>query len=244
MKFVNSLSLNNHVYSTHKDSIDTLLPYRCVDCEDDKRFMTEGQLKNHKYGFHRRRKPNRFDRTLGPFICETCGATYPTKYNLGNHRKSNVTCQRLRGEIPEKGEGESVICEICGGGFASRLSMRRHVKVVHEKKFTMRCEICGQGKNGQFRLDVHLWQKHRVGEEARWICGVEGCKYQLFGKRDREDHMKRHNGEVPSYKCDECGKGFYMYVNLRQHVREVHEGKRVKNRGKKRDDDAGVFSST
>merc|ERR1712086_1133422 len=90
--------------------------------------------------------------------------------------------------------------------------------IVHDESKKFECTICQAKFNQQRDLKNHKMQKH-TGERPH-ICKQCGKRFQSASTLSK--HSERHKGQR-THQCSYCSKSFLVHVDLRSHVRIVHE---------------------
>ena len=83
-----------------------------------------------------------------------------------------------------------------------------------------RCEHCNKTFFNTTSLRRHI--VIHTGEK-RFVCPF--CDERFLHHQTWMDHKKRHNGEMPSYQCDQCTKTFKHFKSLRWHM-NTHTGQK------------------
>ncbi|XP_076437370.1 uncharacterized protein LOC143276637 [Babylonia areolata] len=142
------------------------------------------------------------------------------------------------------------ICEICGGGFTQRVSLKKHIAVQHKTgdAKALFCDICSKACASQSVLDSHKRRhtgerpfsceqcsntyKHKADLRQHILAGHMGkrphvcdvCQKAFTEKRSLKDHKLIHQGIKP-HRCSTCGKAFTQSSSLTNHMR-THTGDR------------------
>jgi hypothetical protein len=53
--------------------------------------------------------------------------------------------------------------------------LRRHVKLVHEKKLAIHCHVCGMGMRDRRSLKMHSMRKHKDDPGTKKMIEKEKC---------------------------------------------------------------------
>ncbi|XP_061393691.1 zinc finger protein 664-like [Musca vetustissima] len=204
-RYKRSKDLRNHMTQIHREEMHK----NCGDAVQDdhirttdvssKRFMcpqcdyattTSTHLKLHIRRHHTGEKP---------YVCEICGNSFITSYDLKKHRYLHT------GEKPYK-------CTVCPKTFRVSSKLKKHQR-VHTGERPFKCTECGKGFTQEYNLSVH--KRTHTGEKP-YKCPLCPKAFRVSAKLRK--HKLVHTGERP-YKCTECGKGFTQAYNLTVHKR-------------------------
>ncbi len=118
-----------------------------------------------------------FDVTTGRFSCNLCDFKVKTLRGLeghvaGVHRFANVSRDAW------KLSHDPYICSQCGRSFLNTNTLRRHVRKIHEGKYTnrYRCKVCGKGFEAKCYLKRHM-KVHDPDREKEFVCEICGAAY-------------------------------------------------------------------
>ena len=126
-------------------------------------------------------------------------------------------------------------CETCGNKLATKQSLARHVKLVHEKIKPFECPVCLKKFGSKLHLSKHNQDSHKTkttqeshNTETTQNCSV-GSFSTKFSGRLRRHILVAHEKSKSSLdnKCEICAQIFSSKYVLANHVKVVHE--KVKN---------------
>ncbi|XP_039259642.2 zinc finger and BTB domain-containing protein 41-like [Styela clava] len=180
---------------------ENIFPYICTEKDCDEYFPSRKILYQHKRKVHRTNKLfcgvcdavyltasslNRHmvthtgDKSL--YQCELCLKEFGTTFNLKRHRKTHIA----------KTEEEKIrthVCDICGGKYISKDTLRTHTQTVHadgEKPHT--CDLCGKSFYRSFVL-----KRHMVTHTGEKPFECEQCHARFGTQSSLQRHMKKKN---------------------------------------------------
>lgn len=124
----------------------------------------------------------------------------------------------------KKKEDESPRCERCQRDFKSRLTLREHVRLVHESiEDSECCDQCGQKFRSHKYLQNHKRNVHPRGDKVH-MCDQIDCRKVFKSRLCLHQHIKYvHPPESASAVCPLCSKRFKTRINLQQHIRVSHK---------------------
>ncbi|OWF43500.1 uncharacterized protein LOC110459662 [Mizuhopecten yessoensis] len=178
------------VLHTHLSKVHNKKVYQCKKCQMN--FQSNVDRKAHSLEVH----PECFDK------CTVCGETVNMtlcKNAMERHMRS-YWCQRTA----------SSICEICGKE-VQRLSIKTHIRRVHHKTKTLRCDICD--------FSTHLgstYKLHMMTHTGEHPVKCSLCDFSCIRSYQLTSHMRTHTGDKP-YKCDKCNYASAWNVQLKDH---------------------------
>ncbi|XP_044727283.1 zinc finger protein 260-like isoform X2 [Chrysoperla carnea] len=253
LKFFHPLHLKQHQELTHNP-----LNLTCKIC--NKVLKDIYSLRDHKLT-HSNQK-------LRP--CERCDESFKNNRELESHNEEvhgiiekRVTCHICGKSVTKKylddhleihKEREKITCDKCSKTFISELTLKRHIKEIHDNERNHLCNICGHGLRTASKLRIHLLTHSNERPFACDRCEktflrVDGlkdhfarvhlkernqqcsfCSRAFFNKKDLTCHIRsRHTGEKP-YKCEFCDKAFIQRSALNYHLKthsKTKEGEQI-----------------
>ncbi|XP_060068086.1 zinc finger protein 354B-like [Ylistrum balloti] len=188
------------VLHTHLSKVHNKNVYQCKKCQMN--FQSNADRKAHSLEMH----PECFEK------CKVCGETVNMtlcKNAMERHMRS-YWCQRTA----------SSICEICGKE-VQRLSIKTHIRRVHHKTKTLRCDICD--------FSTHLgstYKLHMMTHTGEHPVKCSLCDFSCIRSYQLTSHMRTHTGDKP-YKCDQCNYASAWNVQLKDHKKAHYSDDRV-----------------
>ena len=103
-------------------------------------------------------------------------------------------------------------CDICGKGFSTPRSLRKHCYSHVEEESQFKCQSCDKMFRFESQLKSH-WHMHR--HSRNYICAAVNCSKSFKHPEDLSDHAKSHG---KPHKCAHCDYENTDIRNLRSHL--------------------------
>ncbi|XP_063706413.1 transcription factor grauzone-like [Culicoides brevitarsis] len=231
-------NLRAHVMQNHGNPDEK--PFECHDC--GKRFAILEKLRSHV----RVHMTPETKKALKKFVCHECGQLFVSnsvlKTHLRNiHTENYFTCDDCERNFKSKfdflihrrnfhdEEGPPrAKCPDCGKWYSNSKTLRVHVKMIHERKNGIRCEICDKLMASKQSLSTHVRLKHK-----KRLFHCEYCEKSFQTATRLREHTAVHTG-ISLYRCRYClEKTFNVRANMYKHLKRMHslewERDKVKN---------------
>ena len=188
--------LQRHVDKFHRGiKIKPHFRFRCTMCIRGN-FASEETLQKHILDYH----------SGVEYQCTQCLKTFARPEQRRLHE------QNRHGEKTEK-------CAECDLMFTTALTLKHHVREVHNKVKDKICSFCGQAFFHDSIFEAHV---NGHANNRPWKC--ERCDKSFLTKRHLKMHTDRHN--LP-YQCKQCTEKRGCSTELKKHTRRVHGGERL-----------------
>ena len=138
------------------------------------------------------------------FECHICKKILSSRGNLNKHLVIHDDTKKYN-------------CDHCDAKFNQARDLNTHKMQKHTGERPHVCKLCGKGFVHKHYLTEHMDYHTR---ERKHQCPTCGKRYQSTSTLAK--HVERHKGER-THKCPHCPKSFMVHVDLRSHVRIVHE---------------------
>ncbi|XP_055691981.1 zinc finger protein 226-like [Lutzomyia longipalpis] len=188
-----------------------------------------------------------------PKCCRECDISFPNAREYYVHYKEEhghlgPYRRKRKGLVISK--KEKVACEICGK-CVSRTSIASH-HLVHVKKNTCFCALCGRGFKAKKYLEIHMkihtqeknytckycemsfvhshtlkahiLKLHETHKQSKEVFQCTICDKKLKRKHYMECHMRRHRRDF-QHECPTCQKKFITNYALKEHM-VTHTGEK------------------
>jgi KRAB domain-containing zinc finger protein len=137
-------------------------------------------------------------------------------------------------------ELDSQKCKICGKMLYDKYSLRKHIKVVHEKLKPFECLHCKKGFGTKQNLTYHLYSVHKLMQSLQELLSQKTnnlmeadqeldspkckiCGKMLSDKSKLSKHIKVVHKQLKPFECLHCKKGFGTKQNLTFHLFSVYK---------------------
>ncbi|KPJ05870.1 Zinc finger protein 227 [Papilio xuthus] len=228
------------------------LKYKCDDCLTS--FNTEKLMNYHLNGKH-------VLKSAADVQCDVCKAFFITRDNMSCHRSLHLTAYKCQSKLSyHRGvcHKESPQCDCCGKVFASKLTLKYHLNVIHNgetypcpicgKQFqwkrnlarhtrnhrerdagaTHECRECGKTFSSRDCYNNHMRLSKRHVPEDAYIHSCNYCGKKFASKWCMVDHIDWDHLKVIKYQCSVCLKAFKTAKIMVAHMNNIHEGKKNK----------------
>lgn len=197
--------------------------YACTICVKD--FESWAEINSHNRSSH--------------LECPICNKKYPSYNGMLKHRRQ--THFRIETE-----DQRIHACEQCEKVFKNKHALHKHVRQVHNKERSFKCDFCGNGFFESVHLKAHL-KTHAAKSETEFICDFPKCQRTFTRSYYLKSHKKLHltadekeklemiNSTINKDKvikpktdlpiCQYCGKSFSSKVGLEIHLR-IHRNEK------------------
>ena len=199
--------------------------HTCPQC--DIVFKDTSSVKRHILVFHENKRPMKCDRCLKRF--KTHEETEEHK-KICDEKFLCLTCGKifprqcnLRQHIRNVHDKiRSVRCDQCGLGCLNNYSLKKHIQTVHQNIRPYQCEDCGHAFALPNQLKKHRDEVH--AEIKNFQCKL--CNMAFTREKSLKNHIITiHDPDSKQFKCDLCGKSFVEKIRLKNHIDVVHEKK-------------------
>ncbi|XP_018561671.1 zinc finger protein 260-like [Anoplophora glabripennis] len=161
------------------------------------------------FSLHRRRHKKKLCTSGFSFDCSNCDKTFRTRSNQKEHE--NYCMNILPFECKQHD---------CDKKFPSATKLKNHVRLKHDKKFTVICSICNIGF-----IKLSDYKSHMISHSAEKKYPCPKCDRNYKTLSNLNFHMKIHRNSLP-FSCQTCKKEFMRKEYLEAHTNN-HKG--IKN---------------
>jgi KRAB domain-containing zinc finger protein len=131
------------------------------------------------------------------FECEECHKKFKSPTGLKNH----TLLQHGRTKVVDSAGNETYVaipkqqetCNICSKKFATKDTLRTHMRIVHTEDAKFCCENCGQ-KFKYKKTFKHHMLSHKVGIEESYECPL--CKNKFKLQKGVLSHIRKIHSDV------------------------------------------------
>jgi hypothetical protein len=153
---------------------------------------------------------------MKPHLCPTCGRRFSKPHNLRQHMNVHV----------EKPQRVTFKCDQCDKTFLSRLTLKLHIRTVHDRDSIVRWYTCPQPGCGTKYItkqdyDTHYSRKHADESEKKFACDI--CNRRFYSRNHLRTHIKYHRrAEDFKVQCKICTVKVVSDEALRNHNKKFH----------------------
>ena len=106
-------------------------------------------------------------------------------------------------------------CAHCFKGFTTPTELRRHVKAVHEKRWS--CPSCDQSFQSKTHLKRHMRKDHGRGGKLV-LLSCQHCRQKFV----TQESLKKHEADSHVHACSVCDESFALASRLCRHREQAH----------------------
>ncbi|XP_061402526.1 transcription factor grauzone-like [Musca vetustissima] len=174
------------------------------------------------------------------FKCQHCGKVMSDRRSLELHVKTHGIQDKIHiCDICQKGfsrkpglkihklihlsdEEKKFSCEQCGKLFGNHNLLANHVRVVHQNKYALVCDVCGEKMRGKDVFERHML-KHKGVPIPTIACDV--CGLKVTGQRGLKRHKDSQHpeGGKQQFPCHICSQISPTLKAHKKHVKDKHE---------------------
>ncbi|XP_052745972.1 zinc finger protein 37 homolog isoform X1 [Bicyclus anynana] len=108
-------------------------------------------------------------------------------------------------------------CKWCDMKFATKQEASVHRELVHKRRTSFTCQVCGKTFARRAAHYVHA----RSHLPPTFAC--DHCDYRTAVKNQLAVHLRIHAAGPRRYQCEQCPSAYHTPSNLLNHRRKVHE---------------------
>ena len=151
---------------------------------------------------------------LGDFAFTGCLKHVDSCLEMGDKRLATGRKPKPRGEV-RKRIRTKLKCDKCD---FKGVSLKLHIKSVHDKIKDNVCQECGYACSEKNTLDNHIKSVHLKLKD--YVC--EECGSAFFSNAKLQLHKQSVHLNMRNYICEQCGKAYNTKEGLKMHKNVVH----------------------
>ncbi|XP_072168876.1 uncharacterized protein [Diadema setosum] len=164
--------------------------------------------------------------------CKKCPRKYKTAEELDTHSKEHkaAMCRKCKQEfetedlLNEHIAAENHLvefrCTECDKTFSTKGNLVSHQR-SHDPDKQFKCELCDYKCPQMADMRKHMYRHQGL---KPFKCTL--CEFESLTKNGVDRHMRTHMQRTRSFKCEECGAGFFDNLLLKQHIYMKHNPER------------------
>ncbi|OXA44927.1 Zinc finger protein 90 [Folsomia candida] len=212
--YQNERHISQHVRTEHAQNP---VRFPCILC--GKEFKTRAELGSH-IPTHTTEKP---------YNCSTCGKSFAHRTNMKLHQMTHL----------EKSTRDVIKCQVCPQTFVSKITLQRHIRVVHENRRNYPCSFCDKIFCNSTNLKVHVEAIHDTDKELVHSCDNTGLtrniiwlitEYATMQRGMDVTSVERNSSFFPKSphirtdigSVNTCHRVFFDFVTIRKHIEAIH----------------------
>lgn len=152
-------------------------------------------------------------------MCIYCAKVFPTSEEENDHVL----------QVHKDLSLDETACLICSEKMESRESLILHMRRTHHQlELPFSCTICGFRSSEQFKLVDHFYEVHKNGEKLQCPHCLKCVAVGNQGKKlpanvfFYSQHVKKHQQNTSSKKCDKCSLMFMHKGIIKEHLNKDH----------------------
>ena len=114
---------------------------------------------------------------------------------------------------------EKFLCLTCGKTFPRQCNLRQHIRNVHDKVRSVRCDQCGLGCLNNYSLNKHIQTVHQ--NIRPYQC--EDCGHAFALPNQLKKHRDEVHAEIKNFQCKLCNMAFTREKSLKNHIITIHD---------------------
>ncbi|XP_034243271.1 uncharacterized protein LOC117646447 isoform X2 [Thrips palmi] len=153
-------------------------------------------------------------------MCIYCAKIFPSSEEKDNHAK----------EVHKSLSLDETACLICCEKMSSKESLIMHMRRTHNQlELPFSCTICSFRCSEQFTLVDHFYEVHKNGEKLQCPYCLKCVAVGNQGKKLAANvfffmhHVKKHQLNNTSKKCDKCSLSFIHKGIIKEHINSDHK---------------------
>jgi KRAB domain-containing zinc finger protein len=142
-----------------------------------------------------------------PYKCQYCLQSFQVERYVKKHKDGKACNPKLT--YLSLGP-----CYFCGKAFSKRLQLKVHMKTVHLKEDSKRCNLCYKYLFSSTAMNHHIRTVHLL--ERNYKCQL--CSKRLSSNSALNQHIQSVHTKEKPFKCYFCSKSFANFARLRKHT--------------------------
>jgi len=135
-----------------------------------------------------------------------------TSCDIEFENSSQLLAHNQKGHTKSRGKFDPLTCHLCGKILFNKENLGRHIRQIHEKRYSRECKICGKNLLSNQELILHMVRKHKKDpqvaelkaqmEEKKKLSrkaskGCESAPYVKKAKLTNRNHIEAGNPDGP-----------------------------------------------
>jgi len=194
--------ISSNKLKQHESKVHDINSFQCPICQSV--LSTRKTLKDHIDTVHEKKRP---------YTCSTCGKSFGTTMTRNKHMRTHI-------------EKELHKCPNCTFECKLRISMKKHIAVVHEgqdptPKFY--CDLCVIHKKFPKDLRRHIEKVHEGKKYQCTICQEDFTSEFRLSSHKIKTHLDLEHQKEVIHKCSKCEATYLHKSTLARHFLEQHQ---------------------